>query len=91
MESKTKVPVPVFKENYEQYANKVKIWSKVCGLEEKQKASVLWLNLPDDHPSDIKEKIFNELEDDFESANCKSLQAFLLYAAYRRLSYHHIP
>ena len=53
-----KVPVPVFKDNYEQYANKIKIWDKVCGLKEDQKASVLWLNLPNDHPSDINDKIY---------------------------------
>ena len=56
--TKTKVLVP------EQYANKIKIWDKSCELKEDQKASVLWLNLPDNHPSDIKDKIYNEMEDD---------------------------
>ena len=59
--ARAKVPVPVFSDNYEQYSNKVKIWQKVCGLPKNQQALVLWLNLPDNHSSDIKDKIFNEI------------------------------
>ena len=53
---RAKVPVPVFSDNYEQYSNKVKIWQKVCGLPKNQQALVLWLNLPDNHSSDINDK-----------------------------------
>ena len=65
--ARAKVPVPVFSDNYEQYSNKVKIWQKVCGLPKNQQALVLWLNLPDNHSSNIKEKIFNEIEVEMET------------------------
>ena len=64
----SKVPVPVFKgENYEMYEHQVEVWAEVCGVEKAKQASILWLTLPDDHASDIKAKIYNEIKDDLKT------------------------
>ena len=64
MEMKTRVPTPMFKgaETYEQYKIEVKLWQIVCGLDKNKQVIVLWLNLPQNDASDIKVKIFNEIE-----------------------------
>ena len=64
----SKVPVPVFRaDNYEMYEHQVEVWVDVCGIEKTKQASVLWLTLPDDHSSDIKAKIYNEIKDDLKT------------------------
>ena len=63
-----KVPVPVFKgDNYEMYEHQVEVWAEVCGVEKVKQASILWLSLPDEHASDIKAKIYNEIKDDLKT------------------------
>jgi len=64
----SKVLVPVFKgNNYEMYEHQVEVWAEVCGVEKKKQASILWLNLPDDHASDIKAKIYDEMKEDLKT------------------------
>ena len=66
----SKVPVPVFKmDNYEmyEYEHQVEVWADVCGVEKTKQASILWLSLPDEHASDIKTKIYNEIKDDLKT------------------------
>ena len=36
-------------------------------MEKAKQASILWLTLPDDHASDIKAKIYNEIKDDLKT------------------------
>ena len=58
-----RIPVPTFKaDNYEMYESQVEVWAEVCGIDKTKQASVLWLTLPDDHASDIKAKIYNEIK-----------------------------
>jgi len=59
----SKVPVPVFKGvNYESYEQQVEMWVEVCGVEKEKQATILWLHLSDEHASDIKTKIYNEIK-----------------------------
>ena len=59
----SKVPVPVFKGvNYESYEQQVEMWVEVCGVEATKQATILWLHLSDEHASDIKTKIYNEIK-----------------------------
>ena len=58
-----RIPVPTFKaDNYEMYAIQVEVWAEFCGIDKTKQASVLWLTLPDDHASNIKAKIYNEIK-----------------------------
>ena len=64
----SRIPVPMFKaDNYEMYESQVEVWAEVCGIDKTKQASVLWLTLPDDHASDIKAKIYNEIKDDLKT------------------------
>ena len=64
----SEVPTPVFKmDNYKMYECQVEVCAEVCGLEKKKQALVLWLNLPDDHASDIKYKIYNEVKNNLKT------------------------
>ena len=58
---RTRVPVPKFGESYESYAANVEVWKLLCGLPKTEQGIMLWYNLPDDHSSDIKAKIYNEV------------------------------
>ena len=57
-----KIDVPSFdQDNIERYLQKVKVWQKLCRLPETEQGLLLWYNLPDSHPSGIKDKIMNEI------------------------------
>ena len=58
---RTRVPVPKFGASYESYMANVEVWKLLCGLPKTEQGIMLWYNLPDDHSSDIKAKIFNEV------------------------------
>ena len=58
---RTRVPVPKFGESFESYMANVEVWKLLCGLPKTEQGIMLWYNLPDDHSSDIKAKIFNEV------------------------------
>ena len=58
---RTRVPVPKFGESYESYIANVEVWRLLCGLPKTEQGIMLWYNLPDDHSSDIKAKIYNEV------------------------------
>ena len=58
---RTWVPVPRFGESYESYMANVEVWKLLCGLPKTEQGIMLWYNLPDDHSSDIKAKIYNEV------------------------------
>ena len=58
---RTRVPVPKFGDNFESYMANVEVWKLLCGLPKSEQGIMLWYNLPDDHSSDIKAKIFNEV------------------------------
>ena len=58
---RTRVPVPRFLESYESYVANVEVWKLLCGLPKTEQGIMLWYNLPDDHSSDIKAKIYNEV------------------------------
>ena len=47
----------------------MKLWQIVCGLEKKNQAIVLLLNLPKSNASDIKVKIFNKIEEELNTDN----------------------
>ena len=59
---RTTVQCPRFDtQNFELYLNKVEVW-KVLGKAPKTEQGLeLWYALPDSHPSDIKEKISEEI------------------------------
>ena len=40
---------------------------EVCGVEKSKQTSILWLTLPDDHVSDITEKIYKEIKEDLRT------------------------
>ena len=47
--------------NYEGYVAEVTVWQKLCGVPKEEQGILLWYNLPSDHSSDIKTKIYNEV------------------------------
>ena len=54
--------VPTFnQERFESYLSQIKAWRVLCGLPAKEQGVLLWYTLPDDHPSDIKDKIMDEI------------------------------
>ena len=59
---RTRVAVPTFnQERFESYLSQIKAWRVLCGLPAKEQGVLLWYTLPDDHPSDIKDKIMDEI------------------------------
>ena len=60
-----KLPIPKFDaktKRYERYIQEVEAWCSVnTGIEEKQKAVVLALSLPDTDESGVKDKLFNDI------------------------------
>ena len=48
-------------DNYEGYVAEVTVWQKLCGVSKAEQGTLLWYNLPSDHSSDIKTKIYNEV------------------------------
>ena len=54
----TRIPNPMFsEENYCRFMGEIKEWKEVCGLPKTKQGVVLWLYLPRDTPSNIKESI----------------------------------
>ena len=47
--------------NYEGYVAEVTVCQKLCGVPKAEQGILLWYNLPSDHSSDIKTKIYNEV------------------------------
>ena len=60
-----RIPTPLFSaENFRTYMEEVSLWKEVCELPEEKQGIVLWLALPRDHPSDIKELILAKIGDE---------------------------
>ena len=58
----TRVAVPEFsEEQFKTYMEEVMLWREVCDVPKAKQGIVLWLNLPRDHSSDIKELIMAEI------------------------------
>ena len=43
------------------YAQEVNLWKEECGLQKEEQGIVLWMALPKDDPSDIKELILDKI------------------------------
>ena len=62
---RVRITVPKFSStNFKAYMEEVEVWTELCGLPKEQQGIMLWFQLPRDHPSDIKEKIINEIGKD---------------------------
>ena len=58
----TRVAVPEFsKEQFKTYMEEVMLWREVCDVPKAKQGIMLWLNLPRDHSSDIKELIMAKI------------------------------
>ena len=58
----TRVATPQFSaENFHTYIEEVSLWREVCDLPEEKQGIMLWLALPREHPSDIKELIMAKI------------------------------
>ena len=58
----TRIAVPEFsEEQFKTYMEEVMLWHEVCDVPKAKQGIVLWLNLPRDHSSDIKELIMAEI------------------------------
>ena len=54
----TRILTPVFSEDkFRMYMEEIEVWGEVCGMPKRQQGMFLWMNLPRDTPSDIKESI----------------------------------
>ena len=64
--AKAQVPVPKFSEEkpYERYKTEVEVWSKVCDVEKSKHGMIVALSLPEDSKSEIRDKVFSELDTD---------------------------
>ena len=60
----SKVPIPKFNSEkpYERYKQEIKAWSRTTSIEKKKQGLTVALSLPEDDPSNIRDKVFNELE-----------------------------
>ena len=50
------------KKSYEAYKRELKVWSIATGVSKDKQALVVALSLPEDHESNIKQKVFAEIE-----------------------------
>ena len=58
----TRILTSVFSEdNFRMYMEEIEVWGEVCGMPKRQQGMFLWMNLPRDTPSDIKESISTSL------------------------------
>ena len=67
MAAVVKLEPPTFisdKKSYEAYKRELKVWSIATSLEKSKQALVVALSLPEEHDSNIKEKVFSELDTD---------------------------
>ena len=65
----TKVPIPKFSSDkpFERYKQEIKAWSRATSVDKKKQGLSIALSLPEDDPSNIRDKVFNELNlDDLE-------------------------
>ena len=60
----SKIPIPKFSSDkpYERYKQEIKAWSKTTSTEGKKQGLSVALSLPEDDPSNIRDKVFNELD-----------------------------
>ena len=57
-----KVKIPQFSlDAFKTYMDEVEVWREVCGIPKEKQGLLLWLELPREHPSDIKELIMNKI------------------------------
>ena len=62
VERSTRVPTPVFSaENFKTYIEEVELWREVCDVPKAKQGIMLWLQLPRDDSSDIKELIMSKI------------------------------
>ena len=53
-----RIPILIFaKDKFRMYMEENELWKEVCGLPKTKQPMALWLHLPRDLPSDIKESI----------------------------------
>ena len=58
----TRIAVPQFSsEQFKVYMEEVELWREVCDVPKVKQGIMLWLQLPRDHPSDIKELKMNKI------------------------------
>ena len=58
----TRIAVPQFSsEQFKVYMEEVELWREVCDVPKVKQGIMLWLQLPRDHPSDIKELIMAQI------------------------------
>ena len=60
----SKIPIPKFNSDkpYERYKQEIKAWGRTTTVEKKRQALTIALSLPEDDPSNIRDKVFNELD-----------------------------
>ena len=62
VERSTRVPTPSFSaENFKTYMEEVELWREVCDVPKAKQGIMLWLQLPRDDASDIKELIMSKV------------------------------
>ena len=66
------------RKSYDAYKRELKVWSIATSIDKAKQALVIALSLPDDHDSNIKEKVFSEIETDVlnNDTGLESLIAF---------------
>ena len=85
-----RITIPKFDSSgndYRIYRQEVTLWAAVCGFEKNKLGSVLWLELPRDDPSDIKELIIAKVPADklnSDTGLAKFLEA--MYEAFKLTS-----
>ena len=60
----SKIPIPKFSSEkpFERYKQEIKAWSRTTSVEKKKQGLSVALSLPEDDPSNIRDKVFNELD-----------------------------
>ena len=65
VERSTRVPTPTFSaENFKTYMEEVELWREVCDVPKAKQGIMLWLQLPREDASDIKELIMSKVGKD---------------------------
>ena len=57
-----KLSPPVLGDNYERYKLELEAWRIVTDVTQKKQGITVALTLPDDHPSGIRGRVFEEIE-----------------------------
>ena len=57
-----KINPPILGENFERYKQELEAWKLITDVEKKKQGIAIALTLPDDHPSGIRGKVFEEIK-----------------------------